>query len=73
MADTPAPPPIDRDSGRSMNIAVIVLAVALASFAVISETSKKTADTTAAQTKTEAPTEAPVGEPVTGGNTVTDN
>jgi hypothetical protein len=63
MADTPrspdAPPAIDRDLGRSMTIAVIVLAVALGSFAVISETNKKSADTTAAQTKTETPTEAP--------------
>jgi hypothetical protein len=55
MADTPAPPPIDRDSGRSMNIAVLVLAVALASFAVISEMSSKP-DVTKAPPTTEAPT-----------------
>jgi hypothetical protein len=61
MTDTPNSPdkPIDRDSG-SMTIVVLVLAVALASFAVISETTGKPE-----APKTPATTEAPAEPPTT--------
>jgi hypothetical protein len=50
--------PIDRDSGSMMTITLLVLAVALASFAVISETTGKP-EAPKTPTTTEAPAEPP--------------
>jgi hypothetical protein len=57
MTDTPN---IDRESGSMMNIVLLVLAVALAGFAVISETTGKPE-----APKTPATTEAPAEPPTT--------